>query len=199
MKTKKTLAERFWAKVDKSGLIPAQVPELGPCWVWTASRHPKGYGWFQEGVRLRKAHQVAWFLERGHWPEMCVLHRCDNPPCVRYSHLFEGTQADNVRDMIEKGRMRTGDRSWSRMHPERLARGDRHGSRLHPEAMRPVRGEDHAFAKLTEEQVREIVRRKNGGENQRLLALEFGLSQSTVSDLGRRTWLHLVGGGASRA
>ena len=40
------LEDRFWAKVDKNGPVPAHRPELGPCWIWTAARFKRGYGKF---------------------------------------------------------------------------------------------------------------------------------------------------------
>ena len=53
------------------------------------------------------AHRVAWMLAHGPIPRgMNVLHRCDVPRCVNPDHLFLGTQHDNVRDMIAKGRAR---------------------------------------------------------------------------------------------
>jgi len=52
------------------------------------------------------AHRVAWVLVNGRIPRgRKVLHLCDRPKCVEPKHLFLGTQADNVRDMIRKGRM----------------------------------------------------------------------------------------------
>lgn len=94
---RKPLAERFWAKVDKSG----------ECWEWTAGKVSDGYGSIGEGGRGGKilgAHRVAWFLEYGEWPTEHVLHRCDNRGCVRVSHLFLGSHHDNMRDCREKGR-----------------------------------------------------------------------------------------------
>ena len=95
---------RFWDKVT-----------IGDdCWEWQAYRipPPSGYGQFGMGGRrgrMHPAHRVAWLLWHGTIPEgMRVLHRCDNPPCVRPDHLFLGTQADNVRDMHQKGRYRGG-------------------------------------------------------------------------------------------
>lgn len=51
------------------------------------------------------AHRAAFIVFNGQIPKgMCVLHRCDNRPCINPQHLFIGTQLDNVADMISKGR-----------------------------------------------------------------------------------------------
>ena len=114
----KSLAERFWEKVDKNGPIPGHQPHLGPCWIWTATTNPNGYGTINLGLREygpghRGAHVVAFFLAEGRWPTPNALHRCDNPPCVKAiddiygsAHIFEGTTADNVADKMSKGRHR---------------------------------------------------------------------------------------------
>jgi len=87
--------ERFWAKVDKGG----------ECWVWTASVNNHGYGQFTHKGRPVKAHRFSWFLAHGEWPTQQVLHHCDNPPCVRPDHLFQGTHADNMKDAASKGKI----------------------------------------------------------------------------------------------
>lgn len=91
---------RFWAKVNRDG----------DCWIWTAHVFGSlGYGSFHMGARAARplyAHRVSWELTRGPIPAgLCVLHRCDNPKCVKPSHLFLGTQADNMKDAARKGRL----------------------------------------------------------------------------------------------
>ncbi len=83
-------------------------PNEHGCIEWLGSKTHRGYGI----VRLRganskrtTAHRLAWVLKRGAIaPEILVLHRCDNPSCVNVDHLFIGTPADNVQDMVAKSR-----------------------------------------------------------------------------------------------
>jgi len=112
-KRTRSLADRFWEKVNKDGPVPPHRPELGPCWLWTASVDVSGYGQLevQELGMPTHASRVAFFLAEGRWPEPQALHHCDNPPCVKAvadelgpAHIFEGTQACNVADMHAKGR-----------------------------------------------------------------------------------------------
>lgn len=113
---------RFWAKVDRSA---------GPdaCWPWTGYRQASGYG--NVGVGLRRTgnrrqawvHRVAWELTHGAIPQgLCVCHHCDNRPCCNPAHLFLGTQAENLADMVRKGRALTGDRNPARRYPELMGR-----------------------------------------------------------------------------
>src|SRR5215471_6498873 len=154
---RRPVAERFWEKVDKSG----------DCWLWIAGTTSNGYGKFWDGSRIRGAHQIAWQLATGTDPgEMYVCHTCDNPPCVRFSHLFLSNHPGNMQDMLAKGRagwivhpelVPRGDRHGSRTNPDRLARGERHGMHTHPESI--VRGGRSNLAKLTDADVLEIRRR----------------------------------------
>lgn len=96
--------QRFWSKVN--------IGDPNECWEWQAGKQHSGYGNFSlrgQGVR---AHRVSWALANGPIPKgRLILHRCDNPPCVNPNHLFDGSQADNMHDMSNKGRSPCGEKS----------------------------------------------------------------------------------------
>jgi hypothetical protein len=105
---------RFWAKVNKDGPIPQHDPGLGPCWVWIAGTFKSGgYGAFRvmnRGNITVRAHRFSYELVNGQIPEgLHALHHCDNPRCVRPSHLFAGTNLQNTQDKVTKGRQRRGE------------------------------------------------------------------------------------------
>lgn len=162
-------AARFWAMARK-----------GPgCWEWTGARKRTGYGHFGLKGRTQIAHRISWRMHHGEIPDdLCVLHRCDNPPCVNPEHLWLGTQADNVRDMETKGR-------------KRAASGNRNGSRLHPES-RP-RGVAVAISRMTADSVREARQRYTlGGETIAGLSRSFGVGETTIRNIVKnRTWRHI--------
>lgn len=154
---------RFWASVDQAG----------DCWVWTGATDKDGYGRFNahiEGRRCSRASRFAYWLATGINPgELWVLHRCDNPPCVRPDHLFLGTAADNNADMVAKGRdyYPTGDDHYLRVAPERIKHGD-----------------DLLYIKLSDAQVAEIRRRwSSGGVTQATLAAEYRVSISHMCNI----------------
>ncbi len=85
---------RFVSKVAKSD----------GCWLWKG-KTMSGYGTVIINQHLFRAHRVAWTIAYGPIPdELCVCHTCDNPRCVRPSHLWLGTQEENQEDKIRKGR-----------------------------------------------------------------------------------------------
>jgi len=91
-----------------------RIDRSGDCWLWTGSLNTNGYGivWFRpNGVKTGYlAHRLVWELINGPIPEgLKVLHRCDNPPCVRIEHLSLGTQSDNIADRHAKGRTARGE------------------------------------------------------------------------------------------
>jgi hypothetical protein len=108
-------ARRLWARV-------AKVPD--GCWVWQGARTPKGYGNFGGGDKTGRwclyVHRLSWEVHTGKIPDgLCVLHRCDNPPCVNPEHLFLGTKEENNHDCWVKGRYSRGEGRWKAVLKEK--------------------------------------------------------------------------------
>jgi hypothetical protein len=151
------LKVRFWEKVNKAG--PTVRPELGPCWLWTGSQRGKEYGAVSYEGKMESAHRVAWFLETGEWPKPQACHKCDTKLCVRFTHLFEGTNKDNQHDKALKGRAST------------------------------QQGEQCGAAKLTAIDVMYIRRYLQAGVTGIELARTYGVSTGTISHIKRgRIW-----------
>lgn len=87
----------FWERVEILG--------ANDCWPWRGMRGNCGYGRIYEGRKEIKATHIALFADgRPRVGRLLACHSCDNPECVNPAHLWWGTAADNVRDMIAKGR-----------------------------------------------------------------------------------------------
>ncbi len=130
------------------------------CWLWTANV-ARRYGQFHLNGKPTPAHRASWILYRGNIPQRAyVCHHCDVKLCVNPSHLFIGTQADNIQDAFRKGRVKT---------PIARALGERHGS-----------------SKLTVAQVSEI---RADRRSQRQIAASYGVSQQNILAIKQgRTW-----------
>lgn len=89
---------RFWKKVSKQ--------KEDECWIWNAYKHKKGYGYFHANGSVMKSHRISFILENKTLiPKgMCICHSCDNPSCVNPNHLWMGTNMDNIKDSLMKGR-----------------------------------------------------------------------------------------------
>lgn len=94
--------ERFLSKYE---------PTPSGCRVWTGEKNSNGYGRFpiyRQGRRVRLlSHRVAFALKNELRDDQVLRHSCDNPPCGAPEHLRPGTQADNMRDALERGRVST--------------------------------------------------------------------------------------------
>lgn len=126
------------------------------CWMWTGNRYAKGYGQIRVSGKPKRAHRISYELFVGPIPDgMIVCHECDNPPCVNPDHLYIGTQSDNIRDSVRKGR--------------------HSGLRY---------GEHHSQARLSNQEIEDIrAKYKTGTVSQKFLSQECKVSQMHISNI----------------
>lgn len=133
------------------------------CIEWNQSTST-GYGVLQYKGKVVRTHRISYELNIGPIPDgLFVCHHCDNRICINPNHLFIGTQLDNIRDMIAKGR----------------------GS--------PHRGEASGTSIFTESDVLHIRKTYKGryGECKQLMK-KYGVSKSTIlAVMNRTSWRHI--------
>ena len=180
-------------RVDRTGPLIERFPEYGPCWTYTGDKTPSGYGFLHRRDEECLMHRRAWIEATGDILTRAdvIGHICDNPPCIRNDgvgyyevrgillprrgHLFRGTDADNVADMVSKGRQNRGEQHHF-ARPERIRRGEA----VHN-------------ARLTYELVLYLRRRyAEGNVTFRALATETGFGEMTICRAVRgRSWQHV--------
>ena len=141
------------------------IKKSDSCWVWTGTlKHGAlKYGVLTMNRKHLRAHRFSWVLHNGPIPTgMCVLHRCDNPPCVNIKHLFLGTREQNNADRNRKKRTVI------------------------------VRGEKSGRAILNRQIVKLIKRHIKKGVTFSHLGQLFGVRWQTIQAIAKgRTWKHV--------
>lgn len=91
--------------MDLSTRIAHYTQQTGECCEWGGAKNKAGYGMVSVGNKRQLVTRTLWAELYGEIPEGThVLHSCDNPACIRPSHLFLGTHKDNMDDRGAKGR-----------------------------------------------------------------------------------------------
>lgn len=133
------------------------------CWIWPYNKLPQGYGQILWHGKMSRAHRVVCEIAHGSAPT----------PKHHAAHSCGQSACINPFHL-----------SW------KTASENERDKRLHGTAQI---GEGNGVAKLTDDQVRDIVRLRKSGATQPELAKQFGVTQPTISDIvnGKR-WTHVT-------
>jgi len=160
-----TIEERFLSKVNKNSGRFCKVKGT-ECWEWLAAKDIAGYGVFGSKVSQRAHRFSCWFYNTTREEEkleLLVCHTCDWTSCVNPDHLFLGTDYDNMRDKVKKGR----------------AKGQASGS-------------EHSLSKITDGDVELMFEWNQLGKSNLEIAEKFNLDPSNVSLILRgKRWGHV--------
>lgn len=135
------------------------------CIEWTGALNASGHGkcgntYWAKYYKINCAHQLSYIVAFGNYDRsLQVNHICDNAKCINPDHLYLGSQADNVNDMLKRGRHKV------------------------------LTGEHHSGSKLTSDQVLEIRELCSNGISNKLIAEQYNVTPEAISSIKcRRSW-----------
>lgn len=148
-----------------SRIRKVEGPMDTPCWEWQGCKNEKGYGQVTYHGKRWIAHRLFYYLLTGTHPmAMFCCHHCDNPACCNPGHIFLGNNQDNMRDCSRKGRV----------------------------VIPGYKGEDHALAVLSEDQIRTMAAQYVAGTTKTELASQYNTAVTNVCMvLNGHTWGHV--------
>ncbi len=163
-------------KLDDNGTLAAiweRTIKTKRCWLYGKTDR---YHFLKHEGKTTTVHRFIYKMTVGSVPdELDVCHRCDNRQCIRPSHLFLGTPAENSADMVKKGRAATGSRNGKSTHPEATPRGEKVGT-----------------ARLTAQDVVKIRALRSQGLTYQEIGKTFNVHLSTVAYALTKNWKHVA-------
>lgn len=152
--------QTFWDRVWSN----AEVLDNG-CVVFNGHRDECGYGRISKDGKLVRIHREVYkYLHPDEELTGVIMHSCDNPACINWEHLSHGTQAENIADMVSKGR--------------RVV----------------LKGERQHDAKLKDDDVRQIRYLCDMGIAIPKIAKHFDVSEASIGLIkAGKTWKHIEG------
>lgn len=148
------------------------IKDENGCMNWQGGRNSNGYGLMGITIDGKKihmgTHKFALIMATNQNPkdlEACHNQICKSKACCAPEHLRWDTHKENVKDMIEMGRL---------VKPD-------------------TKGEKHGMCKLTEVKVKEIrAHIMEGKKTQKEISEIYGVASRTISDIkSRKSWKHI--------
>lgn len=157
---------RFWSKINVTNSNES-------CWYWKANTsHNFGYGSFRINGKTYSSHRLAlMFYSGGIKDDLQANHKCNNPACCNPTHLYWGTQKENIRDSIIAG------------------------TKTDPPRNNPpiLRGEDNPHAVMTEDFIRNLRGDWQSEVSAKKLSKKYNISINTVYQIvNYRSWKHVT-------
>lgn len=159
MKIKDKDIKRFEYNIHKL------LGNIDTCWLWVGYKIPQGYGRIMIDGERWLAHRLSYIIYKGNIPNhFDVCHKCDNTLCVNPDHLFLGTHKENMRDMVTKGRCKSGIKN---------------------------KGEKHGMSKLIDSDIPDIIEMTKTMKLKDVAKI-YKVGISTISRIKNRThWKHI--------